>query len=461
MSNLPTGHVSFPDRPFRSGKNKNTTLASFACPVAPADGTGAPLRFNNGIMKQRPLDHIKNHNLLTTDFLVIGGGIIGLSIAIELKRLYRDCSVTLLEKENRIAEHASGRNSGVLHAGFYYTKDSLKAKFTKDGNEALTHYCLDKGIQINRCGKLVVARNAEELHGLAELLRRANHNDIELQEISEKDAKRIEPRVKTYRHALFSPNTSSVDPEEVMKSMLHDAEREGIDVRFGVKYLDKSDNIIQTNLEAYSTGYFVNAAGLYADKIARDYGFSENYRILPFKGLYLYSSEPKGRLKTNIYPVPNLKNPFLGVHTTVTVDGSVKIGPTAIPAFWREHYQGLDNFNFGEMLEILWREIGLFISSQFDFKRLAFEELKKYSREYLTLQASELVEGIKKADYTKWGRPGVRAQLINTKDRTLEMDFVIEGDEKSMHVLNAVSPGFTCSIPFAKFVVGKIQNHIS
>ena len=202
----------------------------------------------------------------------------------------------------------------------------------------------------------------------------------------------------------------------------------------------------------------VNAAGLYADKIAQDFGFSRDYRILPFKGLYLYSNEPTGAFQTNIYPVPDLRNPFLGVHFTVTAEGKVKIGPTAIPAFWRENYKGLTNFNFNELMEIIFRQAGLFWSSDFDFKNLAFEELKKYSQAKLVSLASSLAEGVGIKSFKKWGEPGIRAQLLNIRDKKLEMDFVTEGDERSLHILNAVSPAFTCTLPFADFACDKITD---
>jgi len=201
----------------------------------------------------------------------------------------------------------------------------------------------------------------------------------------------------------------------------------------------------------------INAAGLYADRVARDFGFSERYRILPFKGLYLYSNEPAGAFRTNIYPVPDLRNPFLGVHFTIKADGHAKIGPTAIPAFWREQYHGFDNFSFRELVEVLIREAGLMLSANFDFRKLAIEEIQKYYRPHLASLAARLAHGVKASDYTHWGEPGIRAQLLDIKSRKLEMDFVIEGDEKSTHVLNAVSPGWTCSIPFAGYVVDLIE----
>lgn len=392
-------------------------------------------------------------NINTADFIIIGAGIIGLSIARELKHRFPDTRIIVLEKELHIGEHGSGRNSGVLHAGFYYTKDSLKAKFTKQGNAALTAYCRDKKIPINHCGKLVVARNAGDLDGLNELFRRGKQNGIELSMITAQEAREIEPRVKTYQNALFSPTTASVDPKLVLKHLLEDAVNEGISVQFDVKYISHKNGLVRTNKGHYSCGFLVNAAGLYADKVAKDFGFSNDYAILPFKGLYLYASNPGEKLRTNIYPVPNIQNPFLGVHFTVTVGGTVKIGPTAIPALWREQYEGVSKFNYQEMVEIIIREMRLFFNAGFNFKQLAWHEIQKYNRNNLVNHAAELADNILIKNYQKWGKPGIRAQLVNTKTRKLEMDFILEGDKKSCHVLNAVSPAFTCSLPFANYVV--------
>ncbi|MDQ6734989.1 MAG: L-2-hydroxyglutarate oxidase [Nitrospirota bacterium] len=395
-----------------------------------------------------------------TDFLVIGGGVIGLNIARDLRRRYGDSSVTLIEKESDCGLHASGRNSGVLHAGFYYAPKSLKAAFTRNGNQELTAYCEAKGLPINRCGKIVVARNQRDHPALDELLRRGHANGIAIQDISEADAKAIEPRVKTCERALFSPTTSTVDPRRVVEAMKADALREGVTIECGVQYVGRRGTSIETTTGVYQAGYVVNAAGLYADRIARDFGFSERYRILPFKGLYLYSNQHPGFLRTNIYPVPDLANPFLGVHFTVTVDGHAKIGPTAIPALWREQYQGYRGFKLGECAEILIRMCGLMALSSFDFKRLAIRELAKYSRARLVAQAGALLEGVQLKHFQTWGPPGIRAQLLDLKQRTLEMDFILEGDRKSMHVLNAVSPAFTCSLPFSRYVGERIGSFL-
>ncbi len=398
---------------------------------------------------------------MATDFLVIGGGVIGINVARGIKRIYPDSTVSLIEKEASFGEHASGRNSGVLHAGFYYTPDSLKARFTRQGNEQLTAYCAEKRIALNRCGKLVVAKDESELAGLDELVRRGRANGIKLEVLDEGSAKSIEPRVKTFQRAIFSPTTSTVDPASVMKVMVADAKSEGIQLQPGVAYVRRDKRSVHTSAGKVTAGYVVNAAGLYADRIARQFGFSDRYRILPFKGLYLYSNEPAGSFKTNIYPVPDLKNPFLGVHFTITADGKAKIGPTAIPALWREHYRGLGRFKAGECAEIIMRSLGLMVNANFNFSELALQEARKYFRSRMVALAGALATGVRREHFRQWGRPGIRAQLLDVTTHKLEMDFVLEGDDRSMHVLNAVSPAFTCALPFSEFVCEQIRQRLN
>ncbi len=395
--------------------------------------------------------------MIKTDLLVIGGGVIGLNLALAYKSRYPKESVTLIEKEQQFAAHASGRNSGVLHAGFYYSDDSLKARFTREGNEHLTNYCLERGLRINRCGKLVVTKNEQELETLHELLKRGKKSGVTMHAITEREAREIEPRVKTIDEAIFSPTTSSVDPREVMTCMVADAKDLGIIIETGTAYVGRDGQTIKTSNGDISPGYVINAAGLYADKVAQDFGFSKNYRILPFKGLYLYSDEPAGAIRTHIYPVPDLRNPFLGVHFTLTADNHIKVGPTAIPAFWREHYGGLANFDPAELLEIVFRELGLLWKNEFGFRKLAVSEMSKYYKPRMAKLATTLLSGVKADAYTRWGTPGIRAQLFDIKNKRLEQDFRFEGDQFSFHVLNAVSPAFTCSIPFCRYLIDQIE----
>ena len=383
------------------------------------------------------------------DFLVIGAGIIGVNIAIELSIRYPNKKIIVIDKENKAAAHASGRNSGVLHAGFYYTGDSLKAKFTRDGNISMTTYCENNNIPIRKCGKLVVAQNNDEIKILDKLLSRARKNNVILKKITEQEAREIEPKVKTTKYALFSPLTSTVDPGHVVENMVYKAIKNGVEFKFNTLYIENHDTFVETNVETIKAEYVVNSSGLYADKIANNYGFSKDFYLLPFKGVYLKSNKPVDYISTNIYPVPKLENPFLGVHYTITVDGGIKIGPTAIPAFWREQYSGFENFNINEFREIFVQQLGLIYSSKFDFKKLAFDEVLKYYKSNMVKCANNSL--------SDWSTPGIRAQLVNRHTKKLEMDFVIEGDDRSIHILNAVSPAFTCSIPFSRYVVDCIE----
>jgi len=393
------------------------------------------------------------------DYLIIGAGIIGLAIARELNMRFPGASIVVIEKEADVAYHSSGRNSGVLHAGFYYSADSLKAKFTRDGNIQLKEYVKKNGLKINECQKVVVATNESEIDGIYELEKRGKRNGVDVKVISEQEMKDIDPNAKTTQVALFSPNTATVDPTEVNVFLRNELQGLGVKFYFSQGYRRRLDaNTVETTggLQI-AANKIINAAGLYADKIAKDFGFSQNYTIIPFKGIYLKYTKKDKPIRTNIYPVPNLKNPFLGVHFTVTVDGVIKIGPTSIPAFWRENYKGLDNFKGSELFNIIGWEARLFLSNAFGFRSLAFEEMAKYNKSHFVNMATKLVHKIDKSGFTEWSKPGIRAQLMNMKTLELVMDFVVEGDGQTIHVLNAVSPAFTSSFPFAKWVV---ENYI-
>lgn len=390
------------------------------------------------------------------DYLVIGGGIIGLTIARSLKIRYPYKRVGVLEKEMDIAFHASGRNSGVLHAGFYYSADSLKAKFASDGNRAMRQYCRQHKLDVNPCGKLVVATDEEELLGLEELKRRADQNGVELIWMDEAEIAVIDPNARTYKKALYSPNTVTVDPVQVCRTIYDECLRIGIQFHFGTQYRShKKDNLI-TNQGTFRCRYVVNAAGLYADRIAHDFGFGKAYTIIPFKGIYLKYEKNKSDVRTNIYPVPKLSNPFLGVHFTKTVDGSFKIGPTAIPAFWRENYSGLQRFNLMEFVRIVYYETKLFVRNSFGFRGLALNEMMKYIKPLFIKRSLRLVRQLDPKGFGSFVKPGIRAQLLHKKTLELVQDFLVEGDETSIHVLNAVSPAFTCSFPFAEYVTDLI-----
>ena len=221
------------------------------------------------------------------DYLIIGAGIIGLNIAKNLKERFPSSRIIVLEKEKEVAMHSSGRNSGVLHAGFYYGADSLKAKFTKDGNLALKKFCKERNLKVNSCKKVVVAIDDKEVEGLEELKRRGEANGVELQWLDEEGLEKLYPNIKTHKKALLCPTTATVNPKVVTKEFAKVIQELGVELVLDCKYLGLTGNIIHTSQGDYSSIKVINCAGLYADNIARDFGFSKDYVIIPFKGIYL------------------------------------------------------------------------------------------------------------------------------------------------------------------------------
>ncbi len=394
-----------------------------------------------------------------TDYLILGTGIIGLNIAITLKQKHPDASVTLIDKEPEVGLHSSGRNSGVLHAGFYYTADSLKARFTREGNAAMRAFCHAHNLPINEAGKVVVATNAEEDATLETLMERGRANGVELAWLTQEELRARHPEASTYRRALFSPTTATVDPAEVTRTFARVARDMGITIRLACGYERRLGvDAIQTACGVLRFRHLINAAGLYADRIAHDFYCGQDYTILPFKGIYLKDPANRSGLTTNIYPVPNLANPFLGVHFTLAVDGAAKIGPTAIPAFWRENYKGMEHFDVKELLQVLGWETRLFLGNDFGFRSLAIEEMRKYAKSHLLSLARRLTPALDLTPYDTWSTPGIRAQLIDTRTHELVQDFVVKHAGNTTHILNAVSPAFTAAIPFTKWIVEALDH---
>lgn len=391
-----------------------------------------------------------------TDYLIIGAGIIGLAVARELKKRFPAAKIVVIEKEGHIAEHGSGRNSGVLHAGFYYSADSLKAKFCAEGNARMKEYVARHNLKIRHTKKLVVAKNAEEQATIHELKKRGDANGVSVEVVDERQMAMIDPNAKTHGEALYSPNTSTVDPVQICQALAHELLAGGVEILLAHPYAERVEAMtVRAGRAQITAGKIINCAGLYADKVARDFGFCADYTIIPFKGINVYYTKPVPPVKTLIYPVPNLKNPFLGVHFNLTVDGKVKLGPTAIPAFWRENYQGLAHFKADELVAIAGWEMKLLATNAFGFRSLAVEEIRKYSREHLISLARPMVKELDESGFTKWARPGIRAQLLHKERLELVQDFLVESDANTVHVLNTVSPGFTSSLAFAEWVVEK------
>lgn len=390
-----------------------------------------------------------------TDFLIIGAGVIGLCLAQALRTKYPAKKIVILEKEAGLGFHASGRNSGVLHSGFYYASDSLKARFTLEGNRAWKAFCREKDLPLNENGKVVVANNAQEIVGIHTLYQRGCQNGIPLQLISTAELADIEPNAKTCEVALYSPETATISPSAIIQALALELAAQQVEIyteeAFLTRYPDGS--VLTSKRRVWTAEKVINAAGLHADTIAKKFGFSQHYTIMPFKGLYLKYSGAVPPVKVNIYPVPDMSLPFLGVHLTVTVDNTVKIGPTALPALWRENYQGLKRFHLGEMAAITRQYTSLLLNNRFNFKAHALSEIKKRYKPYFLAQAKKLVYHFPVSGFQHWTQPGIRAQLLNKQTGQLVNDFVVEGDVRSVHVLNAVSPAFSCAIPFSRWIV--------
>ena len=392
------------------------------------------------------------------DLLVVGGGVVGLTTALEWKRRRPADRVVVLEKEPAVARHASGRNSGVLHAGLYYPPGSLKATFARDGNARMARYCRERGLPIRRNGKLVVATRPSELAALDRILTRARASGVEVEQVGPEEARELEPRARVEHRAIWSPSTASVDPVVVMESLADDARQIGIDVRLGERFVARrsADGTIITDRASWSAGYVLNAAGGYADRVARAFGRGGGYRIIPFKGRYLRAEVPV-QVERHIYPVPDLRYPFLGVHVTVGVEGGVWLGPTATPVLGREQYGAVP----AHPREALGMALGLaFLLSRrhnTGLRRLAFYEMKLQSKRVLVGEAGRLARDLPQPGAWRPARPGIRAQLVDTRRWKLEDDFVYEADSESCHVLNAVSPAFTCAFPLAEHLVDRME----
>ena len=395
--------------------------------------------------------------VVSADLVVIGGGVVGLSLADSWLSRHPSDTVVVYDKEDHLAAHASGRNSGVLHAGFYYAPDSLKARLTRDGNEMLKEFCRERGVALRETGKVVVTTSESQLPTLMTLLERGRANGVELELIDERGLAELEPLARTVESALWSPNTAVASPAGVVEALADRVRERGGRVVLGNEVTGAGPGWVMSVLEGrVVAGHIINAAGLYADTVAHWFSFGQDYRMLPFKGLYWYGNWEPGRLQRHVYPVPDPRNPFLGVHLTVTVDGRAKIGPTAIPALWREDYGGVNGLRGDELWDVVRSYPRFLTSKHHDVPGLLRAELPKYSRSYLVKQAAALVPSVRPSDFTERGKPGVRAQLLHVPSGKLEMDFVVEGDEQSTHMLNAVSPAWTSSLAVADYVVAGI-----
>lgn len=387
----------------------------------------------------------------TADFVICGSGIVGLTLARELTARGAD-SIFIIEKERAPGLHASGRNSGVLHAGIYYSQGSERARTCLQGNRLMKAYCRERGLPLLENGKVIVASSPEQLPTLDELHRRAMTNGADVVMVDERELAAIEPGAITVERALHSRDTAVISPKAILSSLREELELCGrVRFGFGRKVLGRKPDAPRTLLTCQGPvryNFFINAAGAHADKVAAFFDAGRKYRLLPFKGLYRQLKPERTNLvRGSIYPVPDIRNPFLGVHFTRSVGCEVHIGPTAIPAFGRENYGILKGLDF-EALEIILRDARLFLSNK-TFRSVALSEPRKYLFEAFFADACRLLRGLKPEDVAPSSKVGIRPQLVDIESGRLVMDFLVERGEAELHVLNAISPAFTSSMAFA------------
>ena len=386
-------------------------------------------------------------------YVICGAGIIGLTIALRLAKSGVK-SILIIEKEDHVGAHASGRNSGILHSGIYYTQDSLKAQFCVAGSDLMKAFCAEKNIPILNCGKVIVCHNETELKTLHTLYERAHLNGATAAKLVSKETlKTIEPLTTTYKEAIYSPATSVVNPKEVLHALVEELHSYGVSIKFSTSYIGRlNETMIETSLGPVSFDYFINCAGSFSDRIAHQFGIGHHYRLIPFKGLYKkwIAAEAK-QVRAHVYPVPDIRNPFLGIHVTKSINGDIYFGPTAIPSLGPENYDSFAKFDL-EAIRILYRNFQLFVANP-KYRSIAKTEPLRYIPYSYYLESKKLIPTLKSKDLVSCTKVGIRPQLVDIDSKQLVMDFVIEKTNNSLHLLNAISPAFTCSMAIADHIV--------
>lgn len=390
------------------------------------------------------------------DFTIIGGGIIGLATALELVQRCPTIKLCVLEKEDRLAAHQTGHNSGVIHSGIYYKPGSLKAQTCVAGASALIAFCEQQGIPYERCGKVVVATAEDELPRLEELFRRGTANGvIGLEMIGPERLREIEPHVTGIK-ALYVPTTGLVDFSRVAQTYARLVQERGGAIKTRYRVLNIAQRtgelVLETSHGAVRSKFLINCGGLFSDRLARLAGVRPDLQIVPFRGeYYLIAPQRRALVRNLIYPVPDPALPFLGVHFTRTIDGVIEAGPNAVLAFAREGYRK------SQVVVRDLREI------------LAFPGFWRMARRYWRTGLGEMVRSFSKTAFLKAlqrllpeltlndlqpGGSGVRAQAIATNGALVD-DFIISVSGATLHVLNAPSPGATASLAIGRLIVEK------
>lgn len=393
-----------------------------------------------------------------SDYLIAGAGVIGVTLARELKKRAPEAKITILEKEPAPGLHASGRNSGVLHSGIYYPPDTLKARVCAKGGAMMAAFAQEHGVPLKKAGKVIIATREEDLPTLDRLMENAVNGGIRAVKMDAEQIRRIEPYCDPHKAGIYLPDVHVIDPKKAMRALAEEAVAAGVEIRFGERVAGFGNNEALTANGRYPYGKFVNCAGAYADVIANLCGAAKNYRLIPFKGIYYKLREDRRSLSQGlIYPAPDLNFPFLGVHFTTGTNGEVYAGPTAIPALGRENYAALSGVSIKEAAQISVRLAGMYIAGGQGFRRLVQREAGRYLKPKFLEAAKVLVPSLTSEDLVACDKTGIRPQLVDTAANRLVMDFMAEKAGRSYHVLNAISPAFTGSLAFAELLASAVM----
>jgi (S)-2-hydroxyglutarate dehydrogenase len=390
------------------------------------------------------------------DFAIIGGGIVGLSTAMALGERDPNARILVLEKEDDWAFHQTGNNSGVIHSGIYYKPGSFKAKFCRQGCDSMVAFCREHGIAHEVCGKVIVATKETELPLLENLYQRGLQNDIKVTHITSEEVREIEPHVNCLA-GLRVFSTGIADYKQVCRTYADLVRKQGGDLRLKTKVIKIVDRpqsqVVETNNGTFEARFVINCAGLHCDRIAQLNQVSPPAKIVPFRGEY-YELKPEKRhlVKTLIYPVPNPDFPFLGVHFTRMIDGSVHAGPNAVLSLKREGYKKTD-FDLRDTLEVMTYPGFWKLAAKHADEGIQ-EIIRSFSKAAFVRSLQTLIPEIQSEDLIPT-HAGVRAQAL-MKDGKLVDDFLIVKGQHSIHVCNAPSPAATSSLEIGKAVVEQI-----
>jgi L-2-hydroxyglutarate oxidase LhgO len=388
------------------------------------------------------------------DLLVIGAGIVGLATGLEATRRFPQMRVLVVDKEERVAAHQTGHNSGVIHSGIYYKTGSLKARNCVAGAASMKRFCQEQGIRFEECGKLVVATSAEEVPRLEQLQQRGAANGVPgLRMLQREEFREMEPHCDGLC-AVHVPATGIVDYSVVARKYAEVIEQAGGEIVLRAKVVglreDNGGNIVETLAGSFRAGYVINCAGLYSDTITRMAGVKTNLEIVPFRGEY-YEIRPERRelVRNLIYPVPDPRFPFLGVHFTRRVNGSVEAGPNALLAFRREGYTGAPP-DLGEAMETL-SFPGFWKMARKYWRMGLAEQYRSWVKPAFLKALQKMIPELEEADLAQGGS-GVRAQAVDADGNLLD-DFYFVHSAKMIHVCNVPSPAATASLEIGKEIV--------